>query len=145
MTDEMLRVKAREAVLAGRLPNRRPERIWGGPGIGARCAVCDEAIERSQPEFELQFSQRSQNETLGGSSGEVSYHVHVGCFAAWESERQNRRALPVEAAIGFSLGAACRSTCRGDRGITAARAGAPERARVAGGRAGHLLQAARNG
>jgi RNA polymerase sigma-70 factor, ECF subfamily len=81
MSDAMLRIKAREAVLAGRLPSARPERIWGGPGMGERCAVCQEPIEPQESELELQFA------------GQASYHVHVRCFAAWESEQQSRHAL----------------------------------------------------
>src|SRR6185437_2198059 len=108
MSDEMLRMRAREAVLAGRLPNTAPERIWGGPGTGARCAVCDEPIEPSQPEFELEFVRRSQREpgqrneeALVGHPGDVNCHVHVGCFAAWESERQTGDALLVEREAGM--------------------------------------------
>ena len=90
MSDEdVLRARARAALRAGRLPNERPERIWGGPGMGERCAVCAERIERQQAEFELQF---------GKASGEMpavgTHHVHVRCFAAWEFERQNENVLP---------------------------------------------------
>jgi len=101
MIDEKaLRVRAREAVKAGKLPKVRPERIWGGPGIGARCAVCDEPIERTESEFELQFAESSGcepappgDERPVGVSADGSYHLHVRCFAAWEFERKSGHEL----------------------------------------------------
>lgn len=91
MSDELLRRRAREALLAGRLPDARPERIWGGRGIGARCAVCDEPIGPDQSELELQFALRDKRgpahaKTQIGDSAEATSHVHVQCFAAWECE-----------------------------------------------------------
>jgi len=45
MPDETgLRAKAREAIRTGRLPSRRPDRTWGGPGVGVVCTVCGEAV-----------------------------------------------------------------------------------------------------
>lgn len=83
MRDESaIRDKAREAIRAGRIPSRNPERTWGGPGIGASCAICCKPVTREDVEFELEFS----GDTEGTTS--VSYHVHVRCFAAWEFERQ---------------------------------------------------------
>jgi hypothetical protein len=36
MPDEpRLREQAREAIEKGKLPARRPDRAWGGPGVGA--------------------------------------------------------------------------------------------------------------
>ena len=41
MIDECtLREKVREVLQAEKLPNRRPDRTWGGPGVGADCAIC---------------------------------------------------------------------------------------------------------
>ena len=88
MSDEqILRAKAREAMRTGRLANVRPERIWGGPGTGASCAVCSETIGRNQSELEIQFE-------TGRKAEETTHHVHVRCFAAWEFERRNGHALP---------------------------------------------------
>jgi hypothetical protein len=43
MPDEtVLRAKARERICTGKLPSRRPDRTWGGPGVGVVCTVCDE-------------------------------------------------------------------------------------------------------
>ena len=41
MPDEpLLRVKARETVEQRKLPNRHPDRLWRGPGVGAPYAMC---------------------------------------------------------------------------------------------------------
>ena len=83
MPDEAaLRAKAREVIRAGKLPDRRPDRSGGGPGGGARCAVCAEPVTRTQLEFELQFA------TDGAEPGLDKFHVHIRCFAAWEFERR---------------------------------------------------------
>jgi hypothetical protein len=67
MQDEQaLRAKAHAAVLAGKLPARSPDRVWGGPGVGAPCEVCGSPITKDDKEF----------------------HVHIRCFAAWEFERK---------------------------------------------------------
>jgi hypothetical protein len=84
MPDEtLLREKAREAIRAGKLPTRRPDRTWGGPGIGERCTICGKRITRAQLEFEILFARD------GSSRGLDRHHVHIRCFAAWEFERTN--------------------------------------------------------
>jgi hypothetical protein len=89
MPDErLLRVKARETVENGKLPKRRPDRTWGGPGVGAACAVCDAPVTPSQLEFEIQFSRGDDN------AGLDKYHVHIRCFAAWEFERRQDGGVP---------------------------------------------------
>ena len=83
MPDErLLRAKARAAVESGKLPVRRPDRTWGGPGVGATCAVCDEPVTNSQSEFEIQFVRDGDNPGLD------RFHLHIRCFAAWEFERR---------------------------------------------------------
>jgi hypothetical protein len=83
MDDEaILRETARAAVRSGKLPSRRPDRMWGGPGVGASCAVCELPITRAELEFEIQF------EHDGGVPGLDKFHVHIRCFAAWEFERR---------------------------------------------------------
>jgi hypothetical protein len=81
MDESKLREKAREAIQARRLPNRAPERMWGGPGVGASCVICDKPVTRDEVEFELEFAPD------GGDPDPRNYHVHVRCFAAWEFER----------------------------------------------------------
>ena len=79
MPDEPIaRARARAAIQAGKIPGRSPDRMWGGPGVGAACAVCDLSITRDQLEFEIEFQR------LGGLD---TFHVHIRCFAAWELER----------------------------------------------------------
>lgn len=83
MPDEaILRQKAREAVQTGKLPARRPDRTWGGPGTGTPCAVCELPVQRDEMEFELEFARDS------GAPGLDKYHIHIRCFAAWQFERR---------------------------------------------------------
>jgi len=83
MLDEpILRAKAREAVRTGKLPSRRPDRTWGGPGVGAACTVCGEPVKKDQLEFEIEFAHDGSNPGLD------KFHIHVRCFAAWEFERE---------------------------------------------------------
>ena len=83
MPDEaVLREKARDAVRNGKLPPRVPDRIWGGPGVGAACSVCGLTIAKTELELEIQFAH-------DGASPELDrFHVHVRCFAVWELERK---------------------------------------------------------
>jgi hypothetical protein len=82
MPDEpFLRQQARTAMKAGRFPTRRPNRTWGGPGVGARCVICERPVGREELEFEVQF------EHDGPSPGLDKFHLHLRCFAAWEFER----------------------------------------------------------
>jgi hypothetical protein len=81
MDEQPLREEAREALRSGRLPNRRPDRTWGGHGVGAECAVCGLPVTAQQMEFEIQFSHD------GDKPGLDKFHVHLRCFAAWEFER----------------------------------------------------------
>ncbi len=80
--ESTLRQKAREAIEAGRLPSRHPERTWGGPGSGARCAICGECVRSDEMEFELEFARAELDEPAP-----EYLHVHIRCFAAWEFER----------------------------------------------------------
>jgi hypothetical protein len=80
MTDEVaLREMARKAMRAGKFPDRQPGRMWGGPGSGDICAVCNAAVTREEMGFDLEFA--------GDRGQQVSYAFHVPCFAAWELER----------------------------------------------------------
>ena len=51
----ILREKAREAIRSGKLPTRKPDRTFGGPGMGKSCAVCGDTIPPEQMEFEIEF------------------------------------------------------------------------------------------
>jgi hypothetical protein len=82
MPDEpLLREKAREAIRVEKLPSR-PDHMWGGPGAGERCVICDELVTRDQLELEIQFAYDGAADRLH------DFHLHVRCFAAWELERR---------------------------------------------------------
>jgi hypothetical protein len=78
MSDESLRLLARQAIRNGRIPNRHPERMWGGQGgRGGNCAICD--CEVGELGLDLEFN---------GADGAVEYPAHIDCFAAWKLECQ---------------------------------------------------------
>ena len=81
LDEKSLREKARVVIKNGKVPSRRPDRTWGGPGVGATCVVCDVPVTKDQLEFEIQFAHDGDN------PGVDNHHVHVRCFAAWEFER----------------------------------------------------------
>ncbi len=84
MPDEsVLRQQARAAVQSGKMPAQRPDRTWGGPGVGARCVICEQPVSRDELEFEVQFAHDGDNPGLD------KFHLHLRCFAAWEFERTN--------------------------------------------------------
>lgn len=56
--------------------------MWGGPGVGADCAMCNVSIQRDELELELEFARDNDADTVD------KYHVHILCFAAWERERR---------------------------------------------------------
>jgi hypothetical protein len=84
--ESTLRLNAREAIQAGKLPNRGAERMWGGPGFGACCAVCGKPVKRDELGFELDFRRDDDVPDVGNT------HVHIQCFEAWEIERRNYEA-----------------------------------------------------
>jgi hypothetical protein len=83
MDERTLRQKAREALQNQRLPNRAPDRMWGGPGDGATCALCGDSVERDDIGFDLEFADD------GNSYGKANYALHARCFSVWELEREN--------------------------------------------------------
>ncbi|HKZ05199.1 MAG TPA: hypothetical protein VJU81_06985 [Methylomirabilota bacterium] len=80
-SDELLE-KGRKAVEEATLPLRRPDRIWGGPGEGAECSICRTAVKREELEFDVEFHAN------GDGRGPERHHVHLRCFAVWDTERQ---------------------------------------------------------
>jgi hypothetical protein len=78
MNEESLpRPYSSEAAQLAALPNRRPDRMWGGPGSGAGCGVCGKPIEPHQVELELEFD-------VDGQAGEA-HRLHGRCFSTWQS------------------------------------------------------------
>jgi hypothetical protein len=81
MPDEArLREQARATIQHRKLPSRQPDATWGGPGVGAVCAVCERPVTKQEMEFEIEFEH-------DGAPDLDKFHVHIRCFAAWEFER----------------------------------------------------------
>jgi hypothetical protein len=86
MNDEVLRAKARDLIRAGRLPGRRPERIWGGAGLaGIRCTLCGEAIGRGDVVLEIE---------VRGGEGASYPQLHVHCFSVFETALGDPESAP---------------------------------------------------
>jgi hypothetical protein len=82
MPDEaVLREFARFGMRDGRLPRREPHRIWGRPGVGSSCAVCETATTAEQVEYVVEFTRDGPNPGLD------RFLCHLRCFAMWEVER----------------------------------------------------------
>ena len=94
--ESTLRVQARWLIQAGKLPNRLPDRIWGGPGAGTPCAVCGAPVKQDEAELEVEWSE--------GAS--TSHHFHAPCFAALELEIREREPAQLPLAAGALLGSA---------------------------------------
>jgi len=84
-SEPRVREQARAAIQSGKMPSRDPDRTWGGPGVGAECAVYGLPITRDQLEFEVQFARDGDNPGLD------KFDVRIRCFAAWEFERNSQR------------------------------------------------------
>jgi hypothetical protein len=74
--DSGLHEKARNLIMAGILPARPPDRMWGGAGAGTLCIVCGAPVRRDQTGLEIEY-------TLDGA-GIRNHHVHVRCYSALE-------------------------------------------------------------
>jgi FixJ family two-component response regulator len=96
MKEAALRQRARVAIESGGIPNRAPDRTWGGPGVGASCSICELPVLKQEMEFEIQFA-RKEHDRGSGDPHFAVHHVHVRCFAVWELERTRPiRTLVVE-------------------------------------------------
>lgn len=69
-------------VLADALPERSPDRISGGLGAGGQCAICGARVEATELEFQLEFAGEQPD----------CYTVHLACYSAWKSGRQELEA-----------------------------------------------------
>jgi hypothetical protein len=78
MNENALTQRAREAIKGGKLPHRAADRMWGGPGSGAPCALCGEPVGREVTGFELEF------ELQGQPPAKANYPLHFQCHGAWE-------------------------------------------------------------
>jgi hypothetical protein len=80
MGEHALREKAREVIQTAKLPNRCPDQMWGGPGVGANCAICGAPVNHDELELEIELAREDEGPSLS------QYHFHIQCFAAWEAE-----------------------------------------------------------
>lgn len=78
----VLREKARNLILARIVPDRPPDRMWGGAGVGVPCVICSASVTRDQVGLEIEYTQGVERS---------NYHAHVPCYAALESERHQLR------------------------------------------------------
>ena len=63
-----------EAALSeGRLPAKKADRLYGGQGVAASCAVCSRPIPLSVVAYEAEFDGDGRQ-----------FHVHLDCYAAWQ-------------------------------------------------------------
>ena len=95
--EPILRAKAREAILNGRLPTAKPSRTFYGHSAGATCAVCGDPVRRGEMDYELEFqassppeekSLRNALDRLDDRQQVRRCHLHHRCWLAWEFERQ---------------------------------------------------------
>lgn len=77
--DRQLHARAREAIQAGELPKRSPDKLWGGLATGARCAVCGGSTKSGEVELELEF-------TCDAGAPLQTYRVHPRCFSIFRLE-----------------------------------------------------------
>jgi hypothetical protein len=75
----MLTQQVRQRFESGLLPVSDPAQTWAGPGLGKPCALCDNAIDSSETEYELLFG-----------SDDVTLRFHRGCHGVWDRERVSR-------------------------------------------------------
>jgi hypothetical protein len=82
-SEAILREQVTLRVQQGTLPARAPDRTYGGPGVDATCAVCDDSIPKTELELEVEFAQQA------GAPGLAIFHVHPKCYAVWSLVIQN--------------------------------------------------------
>jgi hypothetical protein len=72
-----LRPIARQRIANGQLPHDAPSQMWGGPGTGQLCSICDKPIQPDELEYEIEQS-------LGGTL--QTFRFHVVCESVWQLE-----------------------------------------------------------
>lgn len=59
------------------LPAEVPRTVWAGEGSGERCSLCDQTIDRTETEYELDAPVATANAVV---------RLHLRCHALWERE-----------------------------------------------------------
>jgi hypothetical protein len=81
MSNEVRR-SAKEGLRAGRLPDRHPDRMWGGHGNGSDpCTLCGKVLGPDDVSLDLEYGDPVEQPVL-------AYSVHLQCFSAWDDERR---------------------------------------------------------
>lgn len=88
ISERSLREKVREALRAGKLPNRSPDHLRGGMGTGVECGICGGLVGSGDIELEVHFA-------AVDSGSKETYIVHLRCFSIMEDERQNLTGAPL--------------------------------------------------
>ena len=78
MNPDTLRRLVNEKLTDGRLPLNSIPRVWGGPGNGETCDVCE------TPVTHLEFIM----EGISLAPDKKPLQMHVGCFHLWDDERR---------------------------------------------------------
>lgn len=76
-----LRERAKNLLVAGRLPFSDPDTSWAGSGRGEPCCVCEVPVQPDEIGFDLAFRSPTR---------EVELHMHSRCRIAWEQARVSR-------------------------------------------------------
>jgi hypothetical protein len=78
---------ALEAMRTGRLPDRGPDRIWGGHGSGKdNCQICGKLLNTEEITFDLEYAAAAEG------APPICYSVHLRCFNVWDIEREQSKA-----------------------------------------------------
>lgn len=67
--------RVRERLIDGTLWPLTDGQVYGSPGTGAECGVCDQPITTDDLEYEV-------------AGPTMIVHVHVACYQAWSGESQ---------------------------------------------------------
>ena len=68
-----LRLKAKERIASGDLACAPPSDVWGAPGSGNRCSLCEKEIGIDEVDYEV-------------SLREALLHFHIFCHGVWQLE-----------------------------------------------------------
>ena len=87
--DDILRQRVRQLVHAGKLPARRPDRVWGGLSFEeTQCTLC--GVRARADELLLEVEVKN-----GDGDGSTYPRLHPGCFSVLVNELQRLDAAPL--------------------------------------------------